>query len=96
MSAQTQTATGQTSESRCWCYGKPRSENTLVHLGNHPEVGTCTSCVRFRVARPGTSRPPCCARRCAVPPSRVLPGAPPRIRSESGLPGPGDCRRRLG
>jgi hypothetical protein len=47
MSAETQTAESQTSESRCWCCGKPRSEDTLVHLGNHPEVGVCISCVHF-------------------------------------------------
>ena len=47
MSAETQTAKGQTDESRCWCCGQPRSEDTLVHLGNHPEVGICISCVHF-------------------------------------------------
>lgn len=47
MSAETQTATGQTGEGRCWCCGQPRSEDTLVHLGNHPEVGICISCVHF-------------------------------------------------
>jgi hypothetical protein len=47
MSAETQTAIGQTSESSCWCCGQPRSEDTLVHLGNHPEVAICISCVHF-------------------------------------------------
>jgi hypothetical protein len=47
MSAETQTAESQTGQSRCWCCGKPRSEDTLVHLGNHPEVGICISCVHF-------------------------------------------------
>jgi hypothetical protein len=47
MTAETQTAKGQTDESRCWCCGQPRSEDTLVHLGNHPEVGICISCVHF-------------------------------------------------
>jgi hypothetical protein len=27
--------------------GSARSEDTLVHLGNHPEVGICISCVHF-------------------------------------------------
>ena len=47
MTAETQTATDQVSESRCWCCGKPRSEATLVRLGSHPEVGVCISCVQF-------------------------------------------------
>jgi hypothetical protein len=47
MSAETQTAKGQTDESRCWCCGQISSEDTLVHLGNHPEVGICISCVHF-------------------------------------------------
>ncbi len=47
MSAETQTATDQASESRCWCCGKTRSEDTLVRLGSHPEVGVCISCVHF-------------------------------------------------
>jgi hypothetical protein len=34
MSAETQTAKGQTDETRCWCCGQTRSEDTLVHLGN--------------------------------------------------------------
>jgi hypothetical protein len=47
MSAETQTVRGQRDESECWCCGQPRSEGTLVHLGNHPEVGICVSCVHF-------------------------------------------------
>ena len=42
MSAETQAAKDQTGESRCWCCGKPRPEDTLVHLGSHPEVGICS------------------------------------------------------
>jgi hypothetical protein len=42
----------QKSESVCWCCGQLRSENTLVHLGNHPEVGICISCVHFLRRRP--------------------------------------------
>jgi hypothetical protein len=47
MSADTQTGNGHRDESTCWCCGQPRSEDTLVHLGNHPEVGICVSCVHF-------------------------------------------------
>src|ERR1700758_3333377 len=47
MSAETQAAKDQTGESRCWCCGKPRPEDTLVHLGSHPEVGICIDCVHF-------------------------------------------------
>ena len=47
MSAETQTATGQTGESRCWCCGQTRPADALVHLGNHPEVGICVNCVHF-------------------------------------------------
>jgi hypothetical protein len=47
MSAETQTVRDQASESRCWCCGKARAENELVHLGNHPEVGICINCVHF-------------------------------------------------
>ena len=47
MSAETQTAAGQTDESSCWCCGQPRSEGTLVRLSSHPEVGICVSCVHF-------------------------------------------------
>ena len=47
MSAETQTAVGQTGESRCWCCGRTSSEDALVHLGNHPEVAICINCVHF-------------------------------------------------
>lgn len=47
MSAETQTAVDQTGESRCWCCGRISSEDVLVHLGDHPEVGICISCVHF-------------------------------------------------
>jgi hypothetical protein len=47
MSAETQTATDQARQSKCWCCGRPRSEDTLVRLGSHPEVGICISCVHF-------------------------------------------------
>ncbi len=47
MNAETQTAIGHTDESECWCCGQTRSTDTLVHLGNHPEVSICISCVHF-------------------------------------------------
>jgi hypothetical protein len=47
MSAQSQTAVGETGESRCWCCGRVTAEQALVRLGNHPEVGVCVNCVRF-------------------------------------------------
>jgi hypothetical protein len=47
MSAETQTGTGQTSESSCWCCGQLKPEEALVHLGSHPEVGICVNCVHF-------------------------------------------------
>jgi hypothetical protein len=47
MSAETQAGQGQRDETTCWCCGQPRSEDTLVRLGHHPEVGVCISCVHF-------------------------------------------------
>jgi hypothetical protein len=47
MSAEAQATAGQTAESRCWCCGQIRSDDVLVHLGSHPEVGICISCVHF-------------------------------------------------
>jgi hypothetical protein len=47
MSAETETAVGETGESGCWCCGRVTSEEGLVRLGNHPEVGVCIGCVRF-------------------------------------------------
>lgn len=47
MTAETPTMSGHTEESECWCCGQSRSAQTLVHLGNHPEVNICVSCVHF-------------------------------------------------
>jgi hypothetical protein len=47
MSAEAEMAIGETGESRCWCCGRAASEDTLVRLGNHPEVGVCLDCVGF-------------------------------------------------
>jgi hypothetical protein len=47
MSAETETAAGETGQSACWCCGRLTAEEALVRLGNHPEVGVCINCVRF-------------------------------------------------
>lgn len=47
MSAEIQTAVGETGQSACWCCGRETADDALVHLGNHPEVGICISCVHF-------------------------------------------------
>ena len=48
MSAETAVSeTGRAGERECWCCGRVTSEEALVRLGNHPEVGVCVSCVRF-------------------------------------------------
>ena len=31
----------------CWCCGRHRPSEGLVHLGNHPEVGVCLDCAHF-------------------------------------------------
>jgi hypothetical protein len=46
MSAEIETV-GETGEGRCWCCGRVTSEEALVRLGNHPEVGVCINCVHF-------------------------------------------------
>src|SRR3981189_1801976 len=35
------------SVARCWCCGTPHSDEDLVHLGEHPEVGVCLGCARW-------------------------------------------------
>jgi hypothetical protein len=47
MSAQAERAAGETGESGCWCCGRAASEEQLVRLGRHPEVGVCLDCVGF-------------------------------------------------
>jgi hypothetical protein len=47
MSPETGTGTDQADQSSCWCCGRTSSEEALVHLDNHPEVGVCIDCVRF-------------------------------------------------
>jgi hypothetical protein len=43
----------ESSQPRCWCCGADKSDNELVHLGNHPEVGICPRCAHW-VHRRGT------------------------------------------
>ena len=74
MSAKAQAAIGQTDESTCWCCGRASSEDALVHLGNHPEVGICVNCVHFLRRR---------ARDLQAPDMRQrLRGAAESVRSE--------------
>jgi hypothetical protein len=40
-------AKDQTDEITCWCCGRISSEDELVRLGNHPEVGICLNCVHL-------------------------------------------------
>jgi hypothetical protein len=47
MSAETYTAAGETGKSECWCCGHTTSQDALLRLGNHPEVGICINCVHF-------------------------------------------------
>ena len=47
MSAEARIAAGKSGESNCWCCGQLRSEDALVRLGSHPEVGICIGCVHF-------------------------------------------------
>jgi hypothetical protein len=47
MSTESEAAVGETEESGCWCCGRVTSDEALVRLGNHPEVGVCVNCVHF-------------------------------------------------
>ena len=31
----------------CWCCGSMNDPYRMVHLGNHPEVGVCSTCARW-------------------------------------------------
>jgi ribosome-binding protein aMBF1 (putative translation factor) len=31
----------------CWCCGRRGRSDSVVHLGNHPEVTVCRSCAHF-------------------------------------------------
>ena len=42
------TLVGMTSgRDRCWCCGSSAAADTMVHLGNHPEVALCRGCARW-------------------------------------------------
>jgi hypothetical protein len=47
MSAKAYVVRQETRDSECWCCGKRVDLEELVHLGQHPEVGICVSCVHF-------------------------------------------------
>jgi hypothetical protein len=47
MSGETQASACEKGQSRCWCCGRNSSEDDLVRLGEHPEVGICINCVHF-------------------------------------------------
>ncbi len=47
MSAKAYAVRQDTRDSECWCCGKRFDLEQLVHLGQHPEVGICVSCVHF-------------------------------------------------
>ena len=32
---------------RCWCCGRRRPAESVVHLGSHPEVAVCIGCAHF-------------------------------------------------
>jgi hypothetical protein len=32
---------------RCWCCGQRRPAESVVHLGEHPEVAVCLNCAHF-------------------------------------------------
>ncbi len=31
----------------CWCCGRPKGEQDVVRLGDHPEVAVCLDCAHF-------------------------------------------------
>lgn len=47
MTAEPQSATDETDQTRCWCCGKVTADDAMVRLGNHPEVGICANCAHF-------------------------------------------------
>jgi hypothetical protein len=36
-----------TETEHCWCCGSTGTPDTMVHLGNHPEVALCRPCARW-------------------------------------------------
>jgi hypothetical protein len=47
MTTETQSSESAAEQDKCWCCGRNSSEDALVRLGNHPEVGICVNCVHF-------------------------------------------------
>jgi len=58
MSAETQTAKGHIGESRRWCCGQPRPEDTLVHWAIIPKSASASAVSISCGAGPGTAKPP--------------------------------------
>jgi hypothetical protein len=42
-----QSAIGSGGDISCWCCGQRRAAESVVHLGNHPEVVVCLRCAHF-------------------------------------------------
>jgi hypothetical protein len=81
----------------CWCCGRRRPDDDVIHLGDHPEVAVCLGCAHFlhqqALAREDASAP--------SPGSRVRDGlrAARRFVVRRGWhekPGIGPALRRLG
>lgn len=47
MNAVTAIDDAPSSRSECWCCGAVGATESMVRLGNHPEVGLCTRCAHF-------------------------------------------------
>jgi hypothetical protein len=86
MSAETRAAAEPASDSRYWCSGQVRSQDTLVHLANHPEAGICISCAHF-LNRRATDRQATVMR-------QTLRGAAESVRGGSTAPALVAGRRR--
>lgn len=38
---------GGVMDTECWCCGNIETSETVVHLGNHPEVALCLGCAQW-------------------------------------------------
>jgi hypothetical protein len=47
MDAEVHPAVGEEAPDQCWCCGRAKPREMLVHLGRHPEVGVCRDCAHF-------------------------------------------------
>ena len=88
----------QVEDPTCWCCGSTFSEDDLVRLGSHPEVGVCTGCAQWlhRSARSSLDagrRTPIAVMRHRLDAvrGRVIPGWSPGLagrRAAATTPGP--------